>query len=565
MSLSSRLATLAAAAVAASGLAHAGWLAWSWPTDSAWVPLAAQLAWTLTLAAALAWQIGRSLRPLQQSLVLLRGQAEALEHGRFVVVEPPPLAEVMPLARSLNTTVRRLQAALEHAPGDSAQVLRRAARCDTRSGLDSRYTFLRRLGEQLAERAGAEASLLVLRLLPPPATALGGPLPSPPAAADAEQVAVLAALLRAYPQRIPGAFVGRLGERDFGLCLPAHDVSGETAASLMAAVGAERTSARCVIGAVDHLGGTSLGAALTLVDLALAQAECGGAGQIEHRSARHESVAPSDDSDQRRRIIDALRHGELELAAFPVLDAQGRLLHLECPMRLRLQAGGALLPAHEWLPVATRYRLVTQIDLAGLELALVAAARDGVPRSVHVAAESLTTAGFVSAVRTRLEAAPAAAALLCIEIAEVSLERLPLRLRNAGTVWRRCGVRVGIEHAGAVLRSLVRLSQLEFDYVKVDADFVRGLAHDAAQRERAQGLVAFVHELGAQVIAEGVADEADLAALWQIGFDAGTGAAVSAQAARAAQMPEAAARDAGRTEGQGCAPAVARAQAMSPT
>ena len=214
------------------------------------------------------------------------------------------------------------------------------------------------------------------------------------------------------------------------------------------------------------------------------------------------------------------------------------MLHLECPMRLRLQPDGVFEPAEAWLAVATRYRLMTQIDLAGLELALAACAADGHPRCVHVAAESLATAGFVSAVRSRLDAAPEAAALLWIEIAEVSFERLPPRLRNAGTVWRRCGARVGIEHAGAALRSLVRLSELDLDYVKVDPSFVHGLAGDPGQRERALGLVAFVHEMGARVIAEGADDEADLEALWALGFDGATGRATSRQATAAAMAAD---------------------------
>ena len=62
---------------------------------------------------------------------------------------------------------------------------------------------------------------------------------------------------------------------------------------------------------------------------------------------------------------------------------------------------------------------------------------------------------------------------------------------------------------------------------------MHGLAGDALQRERAQGLVAFVHEFGARVIAEGVDDDADLQALWTLGFDGATGHAASRQHASA--------------------------------
>ena len=523
MSLGLRLGTLGAVGVTVAGLAHAGWLWLSWAAaDGAagvpapWWPLAAQTGLTAMLAAAVGWQLQHSLRPMQQSLDLMREQADALEQGRFVVIEDPPLAEAVPLARSLNAAVRRLQSAIDHAPDAGAGALRRVARHDAQTGLDSRFTFVRRLTERLGERPAGETALLTLRLLP---QAPGLPL-EPQALSDGAE------LLRAYLQRVSGAFVGRLADGDLALCLPAHGVVEDCAASLMAAARTAPGRLRCVIGCVDHLGGVSLGSALALLDQATAQAEQAGVGQIDSRSARHDSVA-AEDGAVRRQIVDALRAGRFRLGEFPVIDAEGRLLHLECPMRLRLQPEGPFEPAEAWLDVATRYRLMTQIDLAGLELALAACAEDGHARCIHVAAESLATAGFVSAVRARLEAAPEAAPRLWIEIAEVSFERLPPRLRNAGTVWRRCGARVGVEHAGAALRSLVRLSELDLDYVKVDRRFVHGLAADPVQRERAIGLVAFVHELGARVIAEGADDEADLEALWSLGFDGATGRAAS--------------------------------------
>ena len=526
MNLGTRLGALAAVGVTTAGLSHAGWLWLSWSGDGAspWVPVAAQVGLTLVLAAAVAWQTIRACQPVQRSLALLRDQVDALEQGRFAVVEDPPLAEAVPLARSLNAAVRRLQSAIEQTPATGAEALRRSAHRDAETGLDSRFTFLRRVTERLAAPAAAETALLTLRLLP---QAPGLPL-EPQAVGDAAE------LLRAYPQRVPGTLVGRLTDSDFGLCLPVHGVVDECAGSLMAAARAAPGRMRCVIGCADHLGGVSLGSALSLVELATAQAEQAGAGHVDSRSAAQPASGSPDDGDLRRLIVDALRAGRLKLGEFPVLDAAGRLMHLECPMRLQLRADGPFEPAESWLPVATRYRLMTQIDLAGLELALAASAADGRARCVHVAAESLATAGFVSAVRARLEAVPEAAARLWIEIAEVSFERLPPRLRNAGTVWRRCGAHVGIEHAGAALRSLVRLSDLDLDYVKVDAAFVQGLADDAAQRERALGLTAFVHELGARVIAEGADDEADLDALWALGFDGATGRAASRRHAQAA-------------------------------
>jgi EAL domain-containing protein (putative c-di-GMP-specific phosphodiesterase class I)/GGDEF domain-containing protein len=532
MSLVIRLTALGTTGVVVAGLSLAGWLALLWSIaaaggiglSGAWLPVAVQVGLTAVLAAAVGWQLRRALLPLQRSLEQLQQQADALEQGRFVVVEEPPLAEVLPLARSLNAAVRRMQSALDTGVASGVDALRRSARTDPETGLDSRFTFLRRLTERLADRQGPDTALLLLRMLQAP-----GPAGDPPLPQDEEALADLAEWLRVYPQHVSGAFVGRLTDADFGLCLPAHGVVAESAESLMAAARAAPGRLRCVIAGVDHLGGMSLGSALALLDMTAADAESAGAGRIECRSARQGGMPDAADTATRKAIVDAIRGGAVKLGSFPVLDPDGRLMHLECPMRLRLQPEGAFEPAERWLSVASRYRLMTQIDLAGLELALTAIAADGIGRCIHVAAESLATAGFVSAVRSRLEMAPDEASKLWIEISEVSFERLPPRLRNAGTVWRRCGARVGIEHAGAALRSLVRLGDLDLDYVKVDAGYVQGLAGDAEQCERARGLVALVHEFGARVIAEGVDDEADLDALWALGFDGATGVAATRQ------------------------------------
>lgn len=531
MSLGLRLGALAVAGIVTAGLAQAGWLGLLWATSegatgllTAWVPLLIQTGVTAALAGAVGWQIHRSVQAVQPSLALLRQQADALEQGRFVVVADPAWPDAVPVARSLNAAVRRLQSALEGTVPSGVDALRRSARTDPDTGLDSRFTFLRQLTERLADQQAPETALLQLRLMP----AQGSVAASPLAQGD-ELLGDLAEWLRVYPSRVPGAFAGRLSETDFGLCLPAHGVVDDSASSLMAAASSAPNRLRCVIGGVDHLGGVSLGSALALMDLATADAQSVGAGRIECRSARQGGLPDAPDIAARKSIVDALRTGGVRLGEYPVLDRQGRVLHLECPLRLRLRPGGDFEPADNWLAVASRCRLMTLIDLAGLDLALAASTNDGQGRCVHVSADSLATAGFVSAVRSRLEASPEAAARLWIEISEVSFERLPPRLRNAGTVWRRCGARVGIEHAGAALRSLVRLGEMDLDYIKVDAGFVQGLATDAEQRQRALSLVAFVHELGARVIAEGADEDDDLSALWSLGFDGATGRAATRQ------------------------------------
>ena len=196
-------------------------------------------------------------------------------------------------------------------------------------------------------------------------------------------------------------------------------------------------------------------------------------------------------------------------------------------MHLQFEADGPFEPAARWLAMAVRCRLVDQADLHALELALQGIGRDGRPRCVHVAAASLAQEGFVAQVQQRLQAAPQAAAMLWIDVAEATALQ-PRRLREAVVAWRRHGVRVGLEHAGAQLRELSRLHALGVDYIKIDGAFVQGVATQPEVRDLARGLVTLLRGMQVQILAEAVLDPADLAALWELGFDGATGPAVCA-------------------------------------
>jgi EAL domain-containing protein (putative c-di-GMP-specific phosphodiesterase class I) len=318
-------------------------------------------------------------------------------------------------------------------------------------------------------------------------------------------------------------------------------VAAETAESLFAAVTAAPAlrvgGAEVVVGGVDGLCGLAVGAALAAADAALAGAEAGGGLAVENHG---ESLAdPAGARAWREQLAAALGEGRTRIAEFAVLDRAGCLIHLECPLRVQLRPGGDYEVAARWLALAGRSRLLPQVDLAALDLALRAIAADGRPRAVHVAWPSLAAAGFVADVCSRLAAAPLAARRLSIEWADdARLADRPARgqvqgqaLGDIAARWRGMGVRVGVEHAGADPQQLARLVELGIDYVKVDARHLRGAATDGAVRAYAHSLVALIHGLGLSALAEGINDADDLAALWALGFDGATGPAVAAAAA----------------------------------
>lgn len=425
--------------------------------------------------------------------------------------------------------VQRLRGAFDSQAHELEQ-LRRQVHTDAVTGLPNRRHFVGRLAAALAEPGVPPASLLILRVLQLQQVnqRLGHE-------ATDHLLAAIADVLAAYPQRVPGAFAGRLNGSDFALSLPVSGVAEETAATLLGALRASVAGAAAgvelVVGGVEALPAASAGEALAAADEALAQAEDAGPFCIEIR--RGGGAAPAlGERAWRVRIEQALAEGRAGLGEYPVLDAHGGLLHLECPLRVQLDVGGPFQAASRWLAMASRSRLLPVVDLAALDLALAAIANDARPRCVHVSASSLASPGFVGDVHQRLEAAAGACRGLWIDVAEgPSLERSLPRLREASAAWRRHGVHLGLEHAGASMQALPRLGSVGLDHLKVGARYVRGLAADAAVRQFAAGLVGLAHGMGWQVIAEGIDDLRDLEALWALGFDGATGPAVGAPAA----------------------------------
>jgi EAL domain-containing protein (putative c-di-GMP-specific phosphodiesterase class I)/GGDEF domain-containing protein len=409
---------------------------------------------------------------------------------------------------------------------EAVEGLRRLAHTDLPTGLPNRRYFLGRLRSALADPGAQGGALLLLRVTNAEHLAAREGQD-----AAERRLAVVAELLLAYPRHVQGAFAGRLNHCDFALFLPAPGVAEETAGTLLRALRAspvaEVGGAEVVVGVADGLMSPGPSDALAAADQALARAEAVGPYAIEVH-ALAEAVEPArGERAWRVRLDEALHEERVVLANFPVVDAAGRLLHLESPLRVQLDLGGPFVEARQWLPMAARARLLHRVDLMALELALLATARDAQPRCVHVSAAALGTPGFVAEVQRRLEAAPEAASHLWLEVADnLAVSRALPRLREAIAAWRPLGVRLGLEHAGASMQGLARLAGLGLSYVKIESRFVRGVAVESAVRDFALALVRLVHGLGALVIAEGVDDPGDWAALQQLGFDAVTGPAV---------------------------------------
>jgi diguanylate cyclase len=188
---------------------------------------------------------------------------------------------------------------------------------------------------------------------------------------------------------------------------------------------------------------------------------------------------------------------------------------------------GLLMPG-AFLGLAEQTNAMRPLALEVLELALADAAawRAGglaLEVAVNLAAANLLDAELPAIVAAALERHGLPPSALRFEVTETTVLADPDRCVTVLQALRRMGVGVSLDDFGTGHASLARLATLPVDELKIDRSFITDIAHDAAHRAIARTIIELGRSLGLRVVAEGIEDDACLAALRELGCDAGQG------------------------------------------
>jgi EAL domain-containing protein (putative c-di-GMP-specific phosphodiesterase class I) len=139
--------------------------------------------------------------------------------------------------------------------------------------------------------------------------------------------------------------------------------------------------------------------------------------------------------------------------------------------------------------------------------------------SVNVSGRQLATPGLTGLVARCLHEHHLERGLLTLEMTESVLIADPDRALVRLDALRDLGARLSIDDFGTGYSSLAYLRRFPLDALKIDREFTRTLVDDAHGRTITQAIIALGHALGYDVVAEGVEDEAQMAALTDLGCD----------------------------------------------
>ncbi len=350
--------------------------------------------------------------------------------------------------------------------------------------------------------------------------------------------AVLTAVARRLESSVrPADTVARLGGDEFVVLM--EDVEGRrdvvhVAERLLGALqepvafGDERFTVGGSVGVTltDAADRRGMDALLRDADLAMYVAKAGGKNRVRvFERGMREEVAAQDELVRDLRA--AVGNGELRVLYQPQVDLRsGTVTGVEALARWQSASRGLVEPAG-FIPVAEATGVIDAIDdwVIGQACGQLRAWDDaGLPAlrmAVNVSARRLSTGDLAVTIAAAARDAGVDPARLEIEVPE-AVAAGPDAAAGIRDV-RALGVHVAIDDFGIGSSSLSRLQDLPLDRLKIDSSSIALLAADAAAGSLADAVIALGASLGLQVVAEGVEEPGQLAALRTLGCDAAQG------------------------------------------
>ena len=342
---------------------------------------------------------------------------------------------------------------------------------------------------------------------------------------------LLVSVARRLRAEMPDAFVARLGGDEF-VVVTAGVTGADEALALSADVEAlleapfpiegilvSVRASHGVVVAPDH--GTTAEELLQHADIAMYVAKRNGGGgrrlyqsELDHHSPERLALVAE--------LRDAIASKQITLVHQPKLDlATDRVTSVEALVRWRHPTRGMLTPG-EFLPIVESTELIDPLTWEVLDQALATCASwlaSGLELkiAVNISARTIGSTELVPRVRDTLARHGVPAKLLELELTESALLGDPQGALDNLNRLRDLGVAVSVDDFGTGYASVGYLTTMPLTALKIDMSFVQAMLVDRASQAVVDFSMGLAAQLGLDVVAEGVEDEATLAALRRSG------------------------------------------------
>ncbi len=231
-------------------------------------------------------------------------------------------------------------------------------------------------------------------------------------------------------------------------------------------------------------------------------------------------------------LRDAMENGRLSLAYQPKLSlSTGRIADAEALIRWRDSTGKFLSP-DEFIPLAEATGVICEVTTFALRTAMVDLTKWSeqglfIRAAVNVSALDLNAPDFASRVCAVLDEFDVPPSQLTLEVTESALIRSAADVAETLSTLRKQGIRLSVDDYGTGQSTLSYLKHLPVHELKIDKSFVMNLSDQESDMIMVRSTINLAHELGLEVVAEGIEDQQTLGILRDLGCNYAQGYEIS--------------------------------------
>jgi diguanylate cyclase (GGDEF)-like protein len=203
---------------------------------------------------------------------------------------------------------------------------------------------------------------------------------------------------------------------------------------------------------------------------------------------------------------------------------ENRIMGAEALIRWEIEAG-KFIPPSEFIPIAEKNGMIVPIGEWVLDTAckvcraLQQKGHKNVHIAVNVSAMQLDQHDLADKVADILGRYKISPENIEFEITETLIMSNPEKAIENLKLLKQKGFTIALDDFGTGYSSLAYLQKLPIDYVKIDISFIRHILVSPNDKVMVKTIIDMAHNLGLQVIAEGVEEEGQIQLLEQLGCD----------------------------------------------
>lgn len=248
-------------------------------------------------------------------------------------------------------------------------------------------------------------------------------------------------------------------------------------------------------------------------------------GRNKNGSPRGQNPLDLAVAERDRTILDtvraAIKYEQVLLSFQPVVQARkpDAIAFHEGLIRV-LDETGRIIPARDFMYAVEETEYGRILDCIALEQGLSELANvPSLRLSVNMSARSIGYTRWMDILHKGVAANPTIGERLILEITESSAMLVPELVTSFMDTLQSEGITFAIDDFGAGYTALRHFKDFSFDILKIDGEFIRGIALDADNQVLVRAMVSIAEQFDLFTVAESVERADDAAFLTDIGVD----------------------------------------------